>query len=156
MTGKYATTTSVSSSQSRGELEDILTRYGASNYGYMTSGREAVIAFRMNDRNIRFTLPLPDRNSEEFTLTPAKKYVRSDEEQAKAYEQAVRSSWRSLLLVVKAKLEAIATGIVSFEQEFYAHTVMPTGRTLYEETHQAVEDAIERGESVVFHLELEA
>ena len=154
MAGKYATSTSVRSSQSRGELEDILSKYGATDYAYVARTTEAVIAFRMHEVNIRFTLPLPDKNADEFRLTPSKKWERSDEEWARAYEQAVRSSWRSLLLVVKAKLEAIETGIVTFEQEFYAHLVLPSGRTIFEETHEQVRTALESNIKT-FRLEIE-
>lgn len=88
----------------------------------------ATIGFRMHDRRVQFILPLPDRNGDEFRLTPSKKWERSDTEIAKAYEQAVRQKWRALSLVVKAKLEAVESGITTFEEEFLAHIVLPNGQ----------------------------
>lgn len=35
----------------------------------------------------------------------------------------------ALALVVKAKLEAVESGISTFEQEFMAHIVLPNGQT---------------------------
>jgi hypothetical protein len=46
------------------------------------------------------------------------------------YDQAVRQRWRALVLVLKAKLEAIESGISSFEDEFLAQTVLPDNTTV--------------------------
>lgn len=46
------------------------------------------------------------------------------------WEQACRQRWRALLLVVKAKLEAIETGIATFDGEFMANIVLPGGGTV--------------------------
>ena len=48
-----------------------------------------------------------------------------------ASEQGKRSRWRALYLVVKAKLEAVSSGIVSMEDEFLAQTVMNDGETVW-------------------------
>jgi hypothetical protein len=42
--------------------------------------------------------------------------------------QACRQRWRALALVIKAKLEAVESGITTFEDEFLAHIVMPDGK----------------------------
>lgn len=44
--------------------------------------------------------------------------------------------------MVQARLGAVNAGIVTFEQEFYAHTVLPNGRTVYEHTSESVDRAI--------------
>jgi hypothetical protein len=49
-----------------------------------------------------------------------------------AWEQACRSRWRALLLCIKAKLEACAVGITTFDSEFLAHIVTGDGRTVAE------------------------
>jgi hypothetical protein len=38
--------------------------------------------------------------------------------------------------VIKTKLEAVESGITEFEAEFYAHTVLPGGQTVYEATRE--------------------
>jgi hypothetical protein len=45
------------------------------------------------------------------------------------YEKATRQRWRALALVIKAKLEAVESGITIFEDEFLAHIVLPDGST---------------------------
>ncbi len=93
-----------------------------------------MVAFRLGDLVIRFVLPFPKRDDKKFTH---KKDGRtgllkkcSDNEVAKRYEQEVRSRWRALLLVVKAKLEAVECGISTIEREFLAFIVMPNDVTL--------------------------
>jgi len=144
MTGTYAAKTEVTSERSRSEIERTLGRYGASHFGYMTEPGRAMVAFRKDDRQVRFVVPLPDRGSREFTLTPTGKRASDTAAEAK-YEQAIRQRWRALALVVKAKLEAVEAGIAEFDQEFYAYTVLPSGRTVYEETADQVAVMIQSG-----------
>lgn len=134
----YASTTKTTSASSRAEIERILTRYGADNFGYMTSHSGAAVAFTANDRQVRFAVELPDRNAREFTHTPARHEPRTATAAEAAYEQAVRQRWRALVLIVKAKLEAVASGIVEFEQEFLPYMVLPDGSTVYEATREAI------------------
>ena len=125
---RYAANTDVSSDRSRAEIERTLERYGADQFFYGWQDGAATIGFRMHDRRVQFVLPLPDRNADDFRLTPSKRYARSSADQAKAYEQAVKQKWRALSLVVKAKLEAVESGITTFEEEFLAHIVLPGGQ----------------------------
>ncbi|WP_422366371.1 hypothetical protein [Pelagibius sp.] len=127
---RYAQSTTVAADKSRAEIEKILARYGADQFLYGWEVGQAVVAFRAHGRQIRFTLPMPDRNDEEFTLTPARRTRRSAEQIEAAYDQAVRQRWRALALVIKAKLEAVETGITEFEDEFMAQIVLPDGQTV--------------------------
>jgi len=68
----------------------------------------------------------------------------------------VRQRWRALSLVVKAKLEAVETGIASFEEEFYAYTLLPSGRTVFEETSEQVSSMIQTGMPGRLMLEADA
>ena len=51
----------------------------------------------------------------------------------------------ALALVVKAKLEAVQSGIVGFEDEFMAHIVMPDGKTVAEHARPLIASAYETG-----------
>lgn len=145
MSSRYAEGTEVSSDRSRAEIERTLTRYGATSFSYGWQQDMAAIQFEKAGRRIRFVLPLPDREAEEFRLTPTGR-ERTEPAAAKEYEQAVRQRWRALALVIKAKLEAVAAGIVTFEDEFLAHTVLPSGRTVADDIAPAVEAAYAAGQ----------
>jgi hypothetical protein len=145
MAGQYASQTSVSSDSSRNEIERTLRRYGAEDFGYMSQRDKTVIAFTAQGRQVRFILPMPDPQAREFTHTQGRNQVRAPQAREAAYEQAIRQKWRALALMVKAKLEAVESGIVTFEQEFLPHIVMPGGRTVYEQVAQGVEEAYVSG-----------
>ncbi|MGV0595649.1 hypothetical protein [Mycolicibacterium porcinum] len=137
---KYAANTDVSSDRSRAEIERTLERYGAREFMYGWDQNRAVVGFVLNQREIRFVLPLPDRDSTDFTRTPTGRPRPATQARAE-YEQAVRQRWRSLALVIKAKLEAVESGIVTFDAEFLAHIVLPDGRTVADTVVPRVEQA---------------
>jgi hypothetical protein len=144
---KYAAATDVTSSRSRDEIERTLQRYGADEFLYGWKETDAIVGFRMQGRQIKFILPLPARNAKEFTeyTSRGKLWARTDDAALKLYEQAVRQRWRALALVIKAKLEAVESGISIFEDEFMANIVLPGGRMVGEEVRPAIAAAYATG-----------
>lgn len=143
---RYAEKTSVASDRSRAEIEKTLVRYGADQFMYGWQEDKAIVGFRMNARMIKFILPMPDRSAREFTHTPSKNQRRSDEAITAAFEQAIKQRWRALSLVIKAKLEAVETGIVTFDNEFMAHIVLPDGQTVGQFMRPQIASAYEQGD----------
>ena len=124
---RYAEGTAVSTDQSRGEIERTLRRYGADQFASGWDSSKAMLGFRVMGRHVRFEMPMPDRSAEEFVKTPSGRWDRSAKAQDEAYEQEVRRRWRALGLAVKAKLEAVESGIATFDDEFLAYIVLPGG-----------------------------
>ena len=143
---KYAEQTTVSSERSRAEIESTLGRYGASSFAYMWQGTTALIMFEYSGKRIRFMLELPSRDDKAIKYTPERGSLRSREAQEKAYEQAVRQKWRALALVIKAKLEAVESGLSVFEEEFLANIVLPNGQTTAEYILPQIDEAYRLGE----------
>lgn len=130
---RYASTTTVSVAKSKAEIEDTLHRYGASGFMSGWLDDRAMIAFQVNNRQVKFVLPMPPKDAREFTHSPTGKLRQSDAIHA-AWEQGCRQRWRALALAIKAKLEAVECGIVTFDQEFLAHIVAgPGGQTVGEQ-----------------------
>lgn len=132
---KFASNTDVPAERSRAEIDGTLRRYGATGFMYGWEGAQAMVAFKMNNLQIRFLLPMPDPNDREFTHRMANQHdtigtPRDPAAAAKAWEQATRQRWRALALVVKAKLEAVESQITTFEEEFLAHIVTDDGLTI--------------------------
>lgn len=115
----YATKTQVPVTQSQGEIQKILMKYGASGFAYGQQGPLSVVMFEMQGRRIKFILPMP---AEPKSGASAK--AQND------YAQFCRSKWRSMVLAIKAKLECVDAGITTLEQEFLAHIVLPNGATV--------------------------
>lgn len=145
MNARYAENTQVSSDRSRAEIERTLRRYGATAFAYGWDAEAATLMFEIANRRVMFRLPMPNPADKAFTLTPTGK-GRSAAAAEAAHEQAVRQRWRALALVIKAKLEAVAAGITTVEQEFLAHIVLPDGRTVGQHTQPVIAAAYETGE----------
>lgn len=128
---KYAENTKVPVENSKNEIEKILKRFGADQFGYGSKEDGAVIVFRAQGRHVRFLLPLPG---------PKERFTKKD-----GREQEVRRRWRSLTMCVKAKLESVATDIETFEESFMAHIVLPNGMTIAEHAKPLIEQAYTDG-----------
>ncbi|MDF0543310.1 hypothetical protein PX699_13210 [Sphingobium sp. H39-3-25] len=127
---RYAATTSVSSAKSKAEIEALVERYSAAQFVSGWSADRAVVGFTMRGRQVKFVLTMPDKTRREFTHHS--KGARTVEAALAQWEQACRARWRALLLVIKAKLEAVESGISVFEDEFMANIVLPDGKMVGE------------------------
>lgn len=115
---RYAAGTKIDSHRSRAELARLLTRYGANDFVILEHDANATIRFALHGKYVQYVLPLPDPDSPDFTHTPTGR-LRAFTAQERVYEQAVRQQWRRAVLVVKGKLEAVESGLSTFEREFY-------------------------------------
>ena len=142
----YAEKTSVPVSRTKAEIEDLVQRYGADQFVNGYKGDMAVIGFSMGGRQIRFLLQLPDEHAEKYWYTPGRGLRRTEDAAHAAWEQACRSRWRALYLIVKAKLEAVEAGISTVEREFFYDIVLPDGRTAGEWMAPQIEAAYQTGQ----------
>lgn len=142
MAGKYAEGTQVPVDRSRAEIERTLTRYGATAFSYGWDGERSVILFQAEGRRIRFDLAIPELAAFFYTETNQR---RSQSAAEAARDKAIRQRWRALLLIVKAKLEAVASGIVTFEEEFLAHVMLPDGSKVSDWMAPQLEQVYESG-----------
>lgn len=141
----YAAGTEVPVERSRAEIERILVRYGADQFMSGWKDGAAFIAFRAQGRHLRFILPLPLVSDKQFERDGNKR-VRTPDSRQRAWEQACRERWRALALCIKAKLEAVETGISQFEDEFMAQIMLPNGQTVSEHARPLIARAYETGE----------
>jgi len=119
----YAEKTTVSVSKSRADIEDLIRKHGAGQFisGYF--GSKVLIGFTMQNRQIRFVIETENGKTDKQT------------------EQIERQRYRALLLVIKAKFEAIESGVSCFEEEFLAHIVLSSGQTAGEWMQPQIESA---------------
>lgn len=136
----FAENTSVSVSKTKGEIDALLRRRGATGFGFFEEKTQAIIVFEMKDRRIRFNLPLPDRDADKFKYDGHKR-LRSPEKRYEAWEQVCRSRWRALFLCIKAKMESVESNIESFDDAFLSHIQMPDGYSVGEHVRPAIKQA---------------
>lgn len=109
---RFAEGTSVDVSKSRLELETLLSKHGATQIvvGSDSVKRTGFVHFVLDNRQYRLQLPARE----------AKRNV----------GQIEREQWRAMVLLLKAKLEVVASEMVTMEQEFLAYVVLPNGVTV--------------------------
>jgi hypothetical protein len=130
----YAERTTVAPSQTRAEIEKLLRRAKAERVVHMDEPLEAIVMFMLAGRLIRFTIPI----------------AKPDDDRLR------RQRWRALLLVIKAKLEAVESKITTVEEEFLAHVVMPDGQTVARWIETPLKLAYDKGTMPTNPLMLEA
>ncbi len=128
---RYAENTSVSIAKSREEIERLLKRYKGTGFLYGEQGDRAMIAFELEGRRYRMELRYPPAHS--MKLPGLNQYTkhRSDRElQEASLEKEKQRLWRGLALLVKGKLEAVASGIRTLEEELLSDMVLPNNETV--------------------------
>jgi hypothetical protein len=154
----FAEGTSVSVEKSKTELERLLVKHGAKQYGtaHDEENGTAVVYFKMSERHIRLTIPVPPLTDwpnpnqsswqSEAKHKPPRTWDRMSVEGRKTYvrlqwEQVCRTRWRCMILIVKAKLEHIALGMSDVQREFLADITLPDGRSVAELLKPAIDRA---------------
>src|SRR5262245_21749880 len=115
-TRRYAQDTKVPAGVSKHEIEVLLRRAGASQIysGFDEDTKQIKLGFRLDARHYKLTSSTerPTRRCEP--------------------DQIEREAWRVLLLLLKAKLECVAAGGTTFENEFLGNLLLPDGSTVAE------------------------
>jgi hypothetical protein len=143
----YAQGTRVAVENSRAEIERLLSRHRCTKFasGLDHEAHRATIQFTAQNRIIKFEIQLPDPKDPKYRTIKRSYLERTQAGVDKLVEQETRSRWRALLLVIKAKLESIESGIATFEDEFLAHVVLPNQQTVAQYIGPMVSRAYETG-----------
>lgn len=130
---RFAEGTTVAAETSRAELERLLRRHGADQVviGWDGPARTDTIAFRLTERQVKYTVQRPAATDDAIRYYASGKY-RPDRLLAQAIDAEYRRRWRALLLIVKAKLELVASGDSSFDDEFLSRVMLADGSTVGE------------------------
>jgi hypothetical protein len=141
---RYAQDTTVSTDRSRTEIEKLLVRYDATAFGYAWENDTHVVSFKLGDRHVRIFVPMPVPGDDVVARTDTGRR-RNISAQQSAHEREVRRRWRALVLIVKAKLEAVESGITTLEREFLSDIVMPNNQTVGQWIAPQLEEAYRSG-----------
>ncbi|MBN1518167.1 hypothetical protein JXA32_16515 [Candidatus Sumerlaeota bacterium] len=141
---KFASNTSVNVERSQMQIRDTLRRYGAESFGVIERNDHGAVMFEFKGMTVQILVPMPDLNSDEFQMTDSGR-PRKENSAMAVYEQSVRQRWRALLLAIKAKLEAVETGISTIEREFLPFIVMPDGKTFADHALPKLQELVRLG-----------
>lgn len=134
MTTNYVRGASITCAASREEIQGMLAGYGATGFhcGWKDGG--AAVAFTAGDRQFRFVLALPGQAGDPLQS----RRTGPDRQSA---EEVSRRRWHKLSMLIRAKLEAVDSGIATFDEEFLAYMVVPGGNTVFQDVAPAIDTA---------------
>ena len=127
----YAEKTEVPFERSVGEIMALLRAAGADRIGQMEERTSFTLQFTLSERTIRFRIVFP-------TSAELKALTGPRQDAQRVGEQWRRQRGRALMLVIKAKLESIASRVETFEEAFLANVVMADDTTVYERVAGAI------------------
>ncbi len=131
----YASNTTVSADRSKAEIERTLIRYGVDEFMYGRSTAGAGIAFTFKGRTVKLNVPLPKRA--DYKSTRAGELL---------WEKECRRLWRVLLLWIKANLEVVESGLITFDDVFLAQTCLPDGSTVGQSMQEKISTMVTSGQ----------
>lgn len=155
----FAAKTEVAVEKTKTELERLLVKHGAAQYGtaHDDANGFAVVYFALGGRHIRLQIPIPKleawadpkldqwQNKRAGKATPQMWLRWGEATRAQwvraQWEQVCRTRWRCMLLIVKAKLELIGMQLSTVEREFLADITLPDGRSVGEWLRPGIEKA---------------
>ena len=124
---RFAEDTKVSIGHSQGEVKDLLKRAGATKTAIYEDERGSSVMFQIDAGMYRVAVPIPK------AATAAKS------------EQEERRAWRLMLLLIRAKLEAVREGATTIEREFLSDRLLHGGQTIGQWAARELEEATRIG-----------
>jgi hypothetical protein len=141
---KYASRTDVSIERSEAEVKTTLRRYGCYD---ITAGEyhgQSFLIAHYAQRRLKIVVNMPPRSAFEKNAAGNTMHPK---QAMQAWEKECRRQWRVLVLLLKAKFEAVMASPEIFEYEFLAYIMDPaTGRTIGETIVPQIAGAYEGGE----------
>lgn len=128
MTRAYATGTRVSVEKTRSEIAGMLGRFGASHYAFGTEPGHDIVAFRLSERQFRFTVMHP---TWEEVAKGYKDPSRVLDRKA-AVDGELARRWRARLLWLKATLEFVGEEGADPAEYLLPFLMLPDGTTMGE------------------------
>lgn len=129
----YAKGTKTAIADTEHQIKAMLRKHGAESVASGETAKQAQLAFHLQGRSIRFTLPLPARDERRFThavFGARGEQPRTAAAAGDAWIQGCRERWRALHLCIKAKLESVEQNIETFDDAFLSQIVTPDGETV--------------------------
>jgi hypothetical protein len=141
----YAENTTVPVERSISEIVALIKKAGANRVMQVEEPGYVGISFFLHDRLLRFKVNLPALDS--IPRYSGNNRYLSDSQRIARMQQRHMQRARALLLVIKAKLESVESGVETFEEAFLANVVMPNGMTIAEMAVPRISQAYESGET---------
>lgn len=127
----YGKDTEVPFERSIAEIVGLVRQAGADEIRQTDGRGQFILEFAMSDRLVRFRVRFP-------TATEIDDLKGPRQDHARVAEQWRRQRGRALLLVIKAKLESVESGVETFEEAFLSNVVLHDNHTVYERVAEPI------------------
>jgi hypothetical protein len=139
MTLPYSTTTS--GEKALGEIQKVLLKFGCNKFGNFTDyeAGTVTIQFEWNGRQVSFPASFKGYAAAYLKEKPYSSRMRCTraEHEAKALDQGSIAVYSILRDWIKAQVTAVETGLISFEEVFMAHVILPNGMRMIEHAKES-------------------
>jgi hypothetical protein len=118
------------------EIQRILQRFGCNKFGVMTDWDAGILMVQFEWRGARVSFPANFKGYATAWLKEnpwtTRKSLTKDQWEAKALEIGSVAVYSILRDWIKAQVVAVETGLVSMEEVFMAHILLPNGQRMIE------------------------
>lgn len=132
MTTRYANKTKVPVSQSINAVRSLLQKHGADAVAIIETNKGAACQFVFEDKQYKMVVHYPSEDNDIVKYSPQGK-LRTESQIASEIESEKRRVWRSLLLFLKAAIEAHYSQVVDLKRSLLSSMVLKSGKTFYQE-----------------------
>jgi hypothetical protein len=133
--------TATSGDKAMAEIQRILQRFGCNKFGTMTDWEAGVLMVQFEWRGKQVSFPANFKGYaaawlKEKPYTSRMRCTKAEHE-AKALEIGSIAVYSILRDWIKAQVTAVETGLISFEEVFMAHIMLPNGMRMIEHAKEA-------------------
>jgi hypothetical protein len=133
--------TATSGDKAMAEIQRILQRFGCNKFGTMTDWDAGVLMVQFEWHGAQVSFPANFKGYATAWLKEnpwtSRKSISQKEWEAKALEIGSIAVYSILRDWIKAQVTAVETGLISFEEVFMAHIMLPNGKRMIEHAKDA-------------------
>lgn len=150
----YAENTTVQVEKSLSEIVALIKKAGGARIAQMEDIDALAVQFFLSDRMLRFRVPVPTADDIPKNNDGNNRFIEVSLEVRQRKADAIRRQRaRALLLVIKAKLESVESGVETFDEAFLPNIVMSDGYTVWERIGEPLALEYQTGKPMPFLLE---
>jgi hypothetical protein len=128
----YAENTEIAVEKSMSEIVGMIRNAGAERIAQVEEPGTVAIQFFLRERMLRFRVALPAWDT--MPKWNGRRELLTDDKRKQMAAQRAKQRARALMLVIKAKIESVESGVETFDEAFMPNVVMPDGKTVAQHT----------------------
>lgn len=137
---KYASKTSVPVDRSMGQVRQILSKNGADGVAIAETREVAMVQFVFENMPYKFLIHYPNGKEDHIRFTDSGR-ERTEHQVESEIDSEKRRLWRSMVLYIKAAIEAHLNGLVNIKRSMMGNIMLDNGTTMYQRLERDLDKA---------------